>query len=160
LLSGGVSKGKYDFLPEAFDSLGVEKVFHKVLQRPGKPFWFGKHQNHHTTIFSFPGNPVSTFANYHIYFKPWLNKTLGTNTSQFAVFLENPYVNHTDLTLFMGVMIKIKDGKLVGSIISSTGSGDLLGLTKVDGFVKVLPKEEVPKDKMVPFIPTRNMMQL
>ena len=55
LLSGGVSKGKYDFLPEVFDSLSVEKLFHKVLQRPGKPFWFGKHHGHKTIIFSFPG---------------------------------------------------------------------------------------------------------
>ncbi len=41
LFSGAVSKGKFDFLPEVFDELGVEKLFHKVAQRPGKPFWFG-----------------------------------------------------------------------------------------------------------------------
>ncbi|MDD7915171.1 molybdopterin molybdotransferase MoeA [Polaribacter ponticola] len=39
LFSGAVSKGKYDFLPEVFDELGVEKLFHKVAQRPGKPFF-------------------------------------------------------------------------------------------------------------------------
>ncbi|WP_067037029.1 molybdopterin molybdotransferase MoeA [Allomuricauda sp. CP2A] len=156
LLSGGVSKGKYDFLPEAFDSLGVEKVFHRVLQRPGKPFWFGQHKAFNTTVFSFPGNPVSTFVNYHLYFKPWLNKTLGTNTLQFGVFLNEPYVNHTDLTLFVGVKIKMIAGKWAASTISSTGSGDLLALTKYDGFIKVLPKEEIPKDKVVPLIPTRN----
>jgi len=42
LFSGAVSKGKYDFLPEVFEELGVEKLFHKVMQRPGKPFWFGR----------------------------------------------------------------------------------------------------------------------
>ncbi|MDG2193439.1 MAG: molybdopterin molybdotransferase MoeA [Polaribacter sp.] len=41
LFSGAVSKGKYDFLPEVLEELGVEKLFHKVAQRPGKPFWFG-----------------------------------------------------------------------------------------------------------------------
>lgn len=156
LLSGGVSKGKYDFLPEAFDSLGVEKVFHKVLQRPGKPFWFGKHEQYNTTVFSFPGNPVSTFVNYHLYFKPWLNKTLGTDTSQFAVFLDDLYSNSTDLTLFVGVKVKMMEGRLIAETISSTGSGDLLALAKVDGFIKVLPKEEIQKGKIVPFIPTRN----
>ncbi|MFD2098599.1 molybdopterin molybdotransferase MoeA [Flagellimonas iocasae] len=156
LLSGGVSKGKYDFLPEAFDSLGVEKVFHKVLQRPGKPFWFGKHPKHNTTVFSFPGNPVSTFVNYHLYFKPWLNKTLGTDTSQFAVFLDDSYSNDTDLTLFVGVELKLKAGNLLAKTISSTGSGDLLALAKADGFVQLLPKEEVSKGSLVPFIPTRN----
>jgi molybdopterin molybdotransferase len=47
-------------------------------------------------------------------------------------------------------------GKWAASTISSTGSGDLLALTKYDGFIKVLPKEEIPKDKVVPLIPTRN----
>lgn len=42
MFSGAVSKGKFDFLPEVLDELGVEKYFHKVKQRPGKPFWFGK----------------------------------------------------------------------------------------------------------------------
>ncbi len=42
LFSGAVSKGKFDFLPEVFDELGVEKLFHKITQRPGKPFWFGQ----------------------------------------------------------------------------------------------------------------------
>ncbi|MGB1042546.1 MAG: molybdopterin molybdotransferase MoeA [Tenacibaculum sp.] len=41
LFSGAVSKGKFDFLPEVLDELGVEKLFHKVAQRPGKPFWMG-----------------------------------------------------------------------------------------------------------------------
>ena len=42
ILSGGVSKGKFDYLPKVLEELGVEKLFHKIKQRPGKPFWFGK----------------------------------------------------------------------------------------------------------------------
>ena len=42
ILSGGVSKGKFDYVPEALADLGVLKLFHKIKQRPGKPFWFGK----------------------------------------------------------------------------------------------------------------------
>jgi molybdopterin molybdotransferase len=41
LFSGAVSKGKFDFIPEVLDELGVKKLFHRVKQRPGKPFWFG-----------------------------------------------------------------------------------------------------------------------
>ncbi|MCL4165962.1 UNVERIFIED_CONTAM: hypothetical protein GTU68_044949, partial [Idotea baltica] len=55
LFSGAVSKGKFDFLPQVFEELGVEKLFHKVAQRPGKPFWFG--QNENCKLFAFPGNP-------------------------------------------------------------------------------------------------------
>jgi len=45
MLSGGVSKGKFDFIPEVLDTLGVKKLFHKIAQRPGKPFWFGKYKD-------------------------------------------------------------------------------------------------------------------
>jgi len=44
ILSGGVSKGKFDVIPEALTALGVEKKFHQVSQRPGKPFWFASRQ--------------------------------------------------------------------------------------------------------------------
>lgn len=159
LLSGGVSMGKFDFLPEAFAALGVEKAFHKVLQRPGKPFWFGKHLKHKTILFSFPGNPVSTFVNYHLYFKAWLNKTLGRVAPQFTVFLSDSYTNETDLTLFIGAKIDMKEGRLMAKVLSSSGSGDLAGLTKVDGFVSIPPKETLQKEATTTFIPTRNLWQ-
>ncbi len=158
MLSGGVSKGKFDFLPEVFDELGVQKIFHKVLQRPGKPFWFGKHESHKTIIFSFPGNPVSTFANYHVYFLPWLNKTLGVTTPHFTVFLSEPISNTTDLTLFIGVDISWMDGKLLAKRIASTGSGDLVGLSKASGFIKLKPKESLSVGSSVPFIPVRRIV--
>ena len=42
VIAGGVSKGKFDFLPAELDRQGVKKVFHGVAQRPGKPLWFGQ----------------------------------------------------------------------------------------------------------------------
>jgi molybdopterin molybdotransferase len=39
MLSGGVSKGKADHIPDILTALGVEKLFHRVAQKPGKPFW-------------------------------------------------------------------------------------------------------------------------
>ncbi len=159
VLSGGVSKGKYDFLPETFEALGVEKNFHKVLQRPGKPFWFGEHQAKKTIIFAFPGNPVSTFVNYHVYFKPWLNKTLGISTQHFTVFLNEPIVNKTDLMRFIGVKTHMENGVLHASTIKTTGSGDLVSLSKIDGFIQLKPKQELSESgQNVPFIPTRRII--
>ena len=158
LLSGGVSKGKYDFLPSAFDELGVEKIFHKVLQRPGKPFWFGRHKEQKTYIFSFPGNPVSTFVGYHVYFIPWLYRMLGANQREFTVILGEPYTNTTDLTLFVGVKMDWVEGKAVATIISTTGSGDLTGLAQWDGFIQIAPQTILTKDSLVPFVPIRNIL--
>ena len=76
ILSGGVSKGKFDFLPQALEAIGVKKLFHKIKQRPGKPFWFGK-ANDGTIIFALPGNPVSSFLCTQRYFLPWLRASLG-----------------------------------------------------------------------------------
>ena len=42
ILSGGVSKGKFDFVPAVMESLGIKKLFHQVSQKPGKPMWFGR----------------------------------------------------------------------------------------------------------------------
>lgn len=158
LLSGGVSKGKYDFLPSTFDELGVEKIFHKVLQRPGKPFWFGRHNAKKACIFSFPGNPVSTFVGYHVYFIPWFHKMSGANHREFTVFLGGGYDNTTDLTLFVGAKIDWNEGKPTATPISTTGSGDLTGLAQWDGFVQIAPFETLTKDSLVPFVPIRNIL--
>lgn len=159
LLSGGVSKGKFDFLPIALEELGVEKVFHKVLQRPGKPFWFGVHKATNTVIFSFPGNPASTFANYHIYFKAWLQKSLGLTVSNNYVILNEELDNKGSLTLFLRVKVSFTNGKLLANRIVENGSGDLTSLANCDGFICVAPKQDVyKKGALLPFIQTRRLL--
>ena len=159
LLSGGVSKGKYDYLPEVFEEIGVEKVFHKVKQRPGKPFWFGSHKASETTIFAFPGNPASTFANFHVYFKAWLNKSLGLSTTEINVILNEAFENTTDLTRFIRAKATIDSGRLIVSLIQGNGSGDLTSLSKANGFVLFEPNSINKVGAVVPFIPTRNIFK-
>ncbi len=159
LLSGGVSKGKYDYLPEVFNEIKVEKVFHKVKQRPGKPFWFGYHQSTKTTVFAFPGNPVSTFANYHIYFKPWISKSLGLPSVEISVILDEAFTNTTDLTRFIRAKAQMASGKLVVSLIQANGSGDLTSLSKANGFVVFAPNTPYEKGEVVQFIATRRFFK-
>ena len=61
LFSGGISKGKYDFLQDVLVESGVEKHFQWVKQRPGKPLWFGTSETG-VTVFALPGNPNSTLT--------------------------------------------------------------------------------------------------
>ncbi len=159
LLSGGVSKGKYDFIPEVLDILGVKKIFHRVLQRPGKPFWFGIHEALGTLIFSFPGNPVSTFANYHVYFKDWFNKSLGLPIPKIEVILKEDMAIGGKLTRFVRAKLHLEQGALTASLVRGNGSGDLTSLAKSDGFVRLDPeKDTYIKGMKVPFIPTRNIL--
>ena len=135
LFSGGVSKGKFDFIPEVLDNLGVEKLFHKVKQRPGKPFWFGKKQ--HKTVFAFPGNPVATFVGCLKYFYPWYYKCVGLNfeNAKTAILTED-FMFKPSLTYFLQVKLQQEEGKLYATPVSGKGSGDLANLVDADAFLE------------------------
>ncbi|WP_291868381.1 molybdopterin molybdotransferase MoeA [Maribacter sp.] len=153
LLSGGVSKGKYDYIPEVMEQLGVQKIFHRVAQKPGKPFWFGVHEKTKTVIFSFPGNPVSTFANYHVYFLPWLRKSLRLPQENLQVLLQEEIEVKSPLTRFIQVKTFLQEGCFCVELINGNGSGDLTTLSKADGFICLRPKVGVYKiGELVPFI--------
>ena len=76
LLTGGVSKGKFDFLPRVLDQLSVGRLFQGVAQRPGKPFWFGL-STRRMPVFALPGNPASSFICLHRYVLPALARMSG-----------------------------------------------------------------------------------
>ncbi len=153
ILSGGVSKGKFDFLPQVLSEMGVEKIFHRVAQRPGKPFWFGAHAQAKTLIFSFPGNPVSTFYNFYLYFKPWLLKSIGASLPNQEVMLNKSLENNSDLTVFAGVKTHYTNGKVTASPVVGNGSGDLVNLSQIDGFVQLDPEQkQFSEGTLVPFI--------
>ncbi|MBG7629745.1 MAG: molybdopterin molybdotransferase MoeA [Bacteroidetes bacterium] len=164
IFSGAVSKGKFDFIPEVLDNLGVEKLFHKVKQRPGKPFWFGKkacteHRRSDKTVFAFPGNPVSTFVSCLKYFTPWYQKSVGLNfdNKQQAV-LSDDFFFKPGLTYFLQVKLSQKNGELYATPVSGKGSGDLANLVDADGFIE-LPDDRTNfnKGEVFPFIPYRTL---
>lgn len=136
LFSGAVSKGKFDFLPEVFDELGVEKLFHKVKQRPGKPFWFGKKGS--KCIFAFPGNPVSTFVGCLKYFYPWYKKSVGIEfQNEHKALLSEDFTFKPELTYFLQVKIENRNGSLYATPFVGNGSGDLANLAETDAFLEL-----------------------
>lgn len=143
ILSGGVSMGKLDYVPEALSTLGVEKLFHKVQQRPGKPFWFGK-TSAGTTVFALPGNPVSSFMCAVRYVEPWLCKSLGLPiVPQFAIINET-IIFKPNLTYFLQVQLSTDEtGRMLASPLEGGGSGDLANLTEADGFLELPQGQEV-----------------
>ena len=137
LMSGGVSKGKYDFLPAVLEELGAQKLFHKVAQRPGKPFWFGRRGS--CTIFAFPGNPISSFMCMHYYFVEWLGESLGLplRKTQLAV-LTHRVKFKPDLTYFLEVKISYSStGLVLATPQKGNGSGDLANLAEADAFIRL-----------------------
>jgi molybdopterin molybdotransferase len=138
ILSGGVSKGKYDFIPEVLEDLGVRKIFHEVSQRPGKPFWFGVREDKH--VFALPGNPVSTFMCFYRYVKPWVFKSLNFNEKPAMAVLAKDFSFPPKLTYFLQVRLENEEGKLMAYPDQGGGSGDFANLKKIDGFLE-LPVE-------------------
>jgi len=151
ILSGGVSKGKFDFIPQALESLHVKKLFHQVSQRPGKPMWFG--QSEKNTVFGLPGNPVSTFACFHRYVKPWLTKSFGNQRQKQSAILAEDYSFTPKLVYFLQVKIQNENGKLMAYPFSGGGSGDFANLKDVDGFLELpLNQSEFQKGESFPLI--------
>jgi molybdopterin molybdotransferase len=72
LLTGGISVGDYDFVLQAATECGVQKLFHKIKQRPGKPLYFGKEGS--KIVFGLPGNPSSVLTCFYQYVVPALEK--------------------------------------------------------------------------------------
>ncbi|AEE54183.1 molybdopterin molybdotransferase MoeA [Haliscomenobacter hydrossis] len=141
ILSGAVSEGKFDFVPKALAAAGVTPVFHKVSQRPGKPFWFGTFADK-AVLFALPGNPVSAFVGTYRYILPWLRQSLGLkNWPQNTAVLSRDFVFKPDLTYFVPVILdNSTDGLLRATPLEGHGSGDLANLNDADGFLE-LPKE-------------------
>lgn len=73
--TGGVSVGDFDFVKEAFASLGVGLDFWKVRMKPGKPLAFGHIGA--VPIFGLPGNPVSCQVNFLQFVRPVLRRAMG-----------------------------------------------------------------------------------
>lgn len=81
LITGGISVGEYDFVKESLEKSGVEMLFYKVRQKPGKPLFFGKKNNHY--VFALPGNPASVLVCFYRYVQPFL-KGLKGNPNPFG----------------------------------------------------------------------------
>lgn len=138
LIAGGVSKGKFDFLPDELDRQGVSKVFHGVAQRPGKPFWFGVSKRK-TPVFALPGNPVSAYTCLHRYVLPALDRASGLlPVSISTVALATPVVFKPKLACLLP--IKLSSGpnaELLGIPAPTNTSGDFGGMVGTDGFVEL-----------------------
>ncbi len=154
IASGGVSKGKADFMPEVLQELGVTQVFHEVAQRPGKPFWFGKHPQG-PVVFALPGNPVSTFVCYYKYVRPWLQACAGAEPDwPLKAVLQTEVTFKPNLTYFLPVKILVdKNGIWKVEPVNIGGSGDFAALLAADGFLELPPQPNLFRPgEIFPFI--------
>lgn len=135
ILSGGVSRGKFDFVPGALERLGVAVDFHKIAQKPGKPMWFGIAPGD-KPVFALPGNPVSTLVCFHRYVRRFVLRSLGAGDEPpDSIDCLEPMMPHPSLTLFLPVR-RTRDG---AQPLEYHGSGDYAALGESDGYIEIPP---------------------
>jgi molybdopterin molybdotransferase len=154
LLTGGVSRGKFDLIPAELERQGVKKILHGVNQRPGKPLWFGLGPRQQP-VFALPGNPVSAYLCLHRYALPGLAAASGLRLPPpLRVPLASAFAFRPKMTRFLPVTIG--DGPTGPQAKPEPGntSGDFSGLVGTDGFVELPPEQdEFPAGWMAPYRP-------
>lgn len=139
IISGGISMGKKDFIPEALSSNGLSCHFHGVAQRPGKPFGYWSHQS--CAVFALPGNPLSTLTCLHHYVIPSIAIALQqTQTPPHqTVSLVEPAKAHPKLTVYLPV--KLGTGNRAAPC-PPRNSGDLVSILESDGSILLPPADD------------------
>ncbi len=140
ILTGGVSMGDYDYVPDVVRDAGGEIVFHGLPVRPGKPI-LGAATANGKLIVGLPGNPVSATIGCHRFVQPLLAKISGQSTWLRARPLVQ-LVSAGDKTIplhWLRLVRLVDDG--AGEPILSRGSGDLVSLGQSTGYVELPPGE-------------------
>jgi molybdopterin molybdotransferase len=157
LLSGGVSAGKLDLVPDVLRQGGVEARLHKVALKPGKPVYFGTRsrpdRDAPTLVFGLPGNPVSSFVCFELFVRPALRRLRGhadAGPDVVNAVLAEDFAYSTDRPTYHPARLELTaDGWRVRPV-PWFGSPDLRGLTRADALL-VVPVGEGPYRAGRPF---------
>jgi molybdopterin molybdotransferase len=123
ILSGGVSAGDADYVPEVLTGLGAQPLFHKIAIRPGKPVWCGRTASG-GMIFALPGNPFSCLVNFVLLIRPYIEACWGLPAAEpLGLPLEIPRAKKISLDEFFPVRVHGSPARLTP--IAINGSGDI-----------------------------------
>lgn len=149
LVSGGISVGDYDFVGKALQELGVEQLFYKVKQKPGKPLFFGKKEK--KVVFALPGNPAAALSCFYIYVYPALQKMSGNINFSLAKTKAQSESNHTkkgDRSQFLKAIyrygkVEILDGQSSSMLHTFALANALVYVPETKDSIKINDEVEV-----------------
>jgi molybdopterin molybdotransferase len=145
ILTGGVSVGDYDLVPASLEKCGVQKIFHKIKQKPGKPFYFGRYNQ--TLVFALPGNPAAVMSCFYEYVVQAIsNFTQKEYYKKMEFPLAEDFNKKAGLTFFL----KGKIGQNEVAILDSQESYKLNSFAVSDCIIELEEeKEYFPKGSLV-----------
>jgi molybdopterin molybdotransferase len=144
VLSGGVSAGDLDLVPAIFAACGVERVFHKVRLKPGKPVWCGRLDRGpgqpQTLVFGLPGNPASSLVCFELFVRPAIAILAGLPRDRWHLprcrgVLTAAAKAAADRPVYLPCRITRAGARLDVTPLPWTGSSDMVGLAVADGLV-------------------------
>jgi len=134
VVTGGVSVGDRDLVKQVLEEdLGVERVFWRVAQKPGKPTYTGCRGD--TWVVGLPGNPAAVAAMWHVLVRPMLLALMGATTTQPPRLLVRlaaemrPNEHRTHLRWCRTVW---RNGELWAEALGRTGSHMLSAVPRAD----------------------------
>lgn len=135
ILTGGVSMGEFDLIPESLKKVGFNLLFEKVQQQPGKPTVFGKDES--KFVFGMPGNPVSSFIVFEFFAKQLLAGMMGLKTFYKELKLELGQSYKRKRSERLGrIPVQINDdGKVIP--VEYHGSAHINSLVDADGIISI-----------------------
>jgi molybdopterin molybdotransferase len=147
ILSGGVSMGTRDLVPQVLAERGVRPVLHKVEMKPGKPLFFGVADRAEgpTLVFGLPGNPVSSFVGFELFMRPVLRRLAGhadPGPRQVTAALAEDFAYRSDRPTYHPARVEVADGWRVRPV-PWFGSPDLRGLGPANALL-LLPAGDGP----------------
>ncbi len=146
VLSGGVSAGVLDLVPKVLEDGGVERVFHKVRVKPGKPLWFGAVPGTagNTLVFGLPGNPVGTLVCFELFVRPALRAMAGKQADTHPMVearLARPHKQRGDRPTYFPAVLRNESDTTLVEPLNWHGSADLSTLARADGLA-LFPAEK------------------
>lgn len=144
ILSGGVSKGKFDLVPKVLEKVGVKQILYRVAQRPGMPMYFGVGPNGQA-VFGLPGNPVATcicLVRYVVAALIYMSGR-GQVQPQHMPLASSVKRGRIVATYFLPVAVQTDElGAPTAVPAPTNGPGDFLALTQTNGFVELPPQSQ------------------
>ncbi|MBT3707795.1 MAG: molybdopterin molybdotransferase MoeA [Gammaproteobacteria bacterium] len=147
---GGVSMGDKDYLPQVFSESKVEKLFHKVAMRPGKPIWVGQRQQ--AMVVGLPGNPVSSFVGAILFARPIVDAFLGDFARRAIPQLAVSGAQFRSKARHDFVVARFSENSKVVATQSS-GSADWRSLSRVQTLALVPPNSIINSGDILEVIP-------
>ena len=151
LASGGVSVGDFDYMPRAFEAAGVERLFHGLAMRPGRPTYHGLKGTR--AAFGLPGNPVSVFVNFEIMVRAHLFRRLGLRwrprlvAARLASALSRGATDRVDL---LPARLEARGGEILAWPLAYRGSSMLSVLAEADCLLRMeIGEEMIPEGRIV-----------